>query len=431
MDLDLEILLRMIALGVLIVFSAFFSGSETALFSLSKLQLQKIKERNSLKSHRIIELITHPKRLLITILLGNELVNVSISAISTSLVLFFIADHFHDINAKWLNICIVVPFLLLFGEVLPKTIAIKNNESFAKIICRWLFFFQKLVFPIVWLVFKVTDLVVYTIVGERSKKEAPIMEEEFINLVEESSEAGIIKEYEKKLIYRVFDLGNMPISNIMAPRGSIFSLSYSMPFNKIIAAVSERHYAAVPIYEGNRDRILGILYAKSLLNLTTEQIEQGQETLNHIMVKPIFIPETKQVYDLFREFKFKKNQIAIVLDEFGGVIGLVTLDDLLEELFGEMKEQKPMDSLCIKKGKNWWLINAMMHIDELVNQTKTPLVNEEFETVGGFVFHLFGRLPSSGESIAYQDLVFTVKEMDITKITEIHVEKILKKSEAE
>ena len=146
-------------------------------------------------------------------------------------------------------------------------------------------------------------------------------------------------------------------------------------------------------------------------------------TLNKILAKPLFIPETKHVYDLFREFQFKKNQIAIVLDEFGGVIGLVSIEDILEELFGRMEEHKPQNALYRKQDENSWIIDASMTLEEFSTLTKVTLINEEFETVGGFVFDKFGKLPSVGDSIKYKGLTFTIKEKDVTRITEILVEK--------
>ena len=424
MEIDLSVLLRIIALGILIGFSAFFSSSETALFSLSKAQLQKFKEGKTKRGRKILKLLAQPKRLLITIVLGNEIVNISISAISTSLVLFLFVGQTNWLDPKWLNILFIVPFILLFGEVIPKTLAIQSNERFAFFICSLLVLFQKLVSPLVWLIFKLTDIVIFLLIGERTRKEHPVMEEEFISLVEESSEAGIIGENEKEWIYRVFDLGNIPVSKIMQPRGSIFSLPQEMPLPEMIAAISANYRPAIPIYETFRDRIIGILYAKTLLNLTPQQIENGQKTLKQILVPPIFIPETKQVYDLFREFQFKKNQIAIVLDEFGGVIGLVALDDILEELFGRLEKRQAQEVLYQKTAENSWLVQGIMPLEDFTNIIEAPLNHEEFETVGGFVFDLFGKLPEVGESMLHEGLKFSIQEVDVTKILKIRVTKL-------
>lgn len=424
MEIDLSVLLRIIALGILIGFSAFFSSSETALFSLSKTQLQKFKEAKTKRSKKILRLLAQPKRLLITILLGNEVVNISISAISTSLVLFLFVGQTNWLDPKWLNILFIVPFILLFGEVIPKTIAIQNNERFALFICSLLAFFQKLVSPLVWAIFKLTDMVVFFIIGERTRKEHPVMEEEFITLVEESSEAGIIGDNEKEMIYRVFELGNMPVSKIMEPRGSIFSLSKDMPLPEMIAEISANYRSAIPIYETFRDRIIGILYAKTLLNLTPEEIESGQETLKNLLVPPIFIPETKQVYDLFREFQFKKNQIAIVLDEFGGVIGLVAIGDILEELFGRLEDRQTQEMFYQKTSDNSWLVESIMPLEDFTDLIQVPFNHEEFETLGGFVFDLFGKLPEVGESIVHESVKFSIQEVDVTKILKIRVTRI-------
>lgn len=426
-DVDLSILLRIIAVGVLIILSGLFSGSETSLFSLTKIQLRKFKKSKSLVHQKILHLLEQPKRLLITILLGNELVNISISALSTSLVIYFLADQFQTIDPKWLTILLVVPFLLLFGEVMPKMIAIKNNERFAGMVCFFLAGFGRIGYPIVWLIFKLTDLVVFMIVGERGKKEAPIMEAEFITLVEESSEAGIVAENEKNLIYRVFDLGNMPISDIMSPRGSIFSLPYDMPLKEMVKEIRQHRYSSIPIYKENRDRIIGILYAKTILALKDyddNEVEANKKILDKLLVSPLFIPGTKQVYDLFRDVQFKKNQIAIVLDEFGGVIGLVTFSDILEELFGRIEEDHPQSKLWEKTGDYTWLVDARIPLEDFSLITKTPISHEEFETIGGFLFGLFGKLPQPGEIVRYKNLEFTVTNIDVTKINEIKVEKL-------
>ena len=421
MELDFSVIARLIAIGVLIVLSAFFSGSETALFSLSKLQLKKLKEKDSWKFKTILRLLSKPQKLLITILFGNEIVNISISAISASLVITFFAGQFESLNPKWLNILIVVPFLLLFGEVLPKTIAIKNNEGFANFISLPLHFFGLALYPIVFAVSKISKIVIRAIAGEYIE-DKPIMEEEFISLMEHSYESGVIREREKALIHRVFKLGNSPLSKIMTPRGSIFSLPYDMPFKKMIAQVSELRHSAVPIYKESNDRIVGILYTKSILDLSEEDKDAGEKTLDKILQEPLFIPATKNVYDLFREFQFKKNQIAIILDEFGGVIGLLTLSDLLEEVFGKIDGREVQDELIKREKENCWIIAARMELVQLSKTVGVTIKSEEFETIGGFVFNLFGKLPTKGQSINYNNLKFTVTEIDITRIVEVKLE---------
>ncbi|MBF0286522.1 MAG: HlyC/CorC family transporter [SAR324 cluster bacterium] len=431
MEFEWSVLLRIIALGALIVCSGFFSGSETALFSLSKLQLQKIREDRTKRGNIVLLLLSKPKRLLIAILMGNESVNISISAISTSLVLHFLADQFQFMDPKWFNILLVVPFLLLFGEVIPKTLAIQNNERHAFRVCNLLRTFQKMVSPLVWVIFKLTDLVVFLVVGERTKKEHPIMEEEFITLIEDSSEAGVIGENEKKLIHRVFELGNMPVSKVMTPRGSIFFLSVNVPLKEVVEEVSTNRHRIIPVYEENRDRIVGILHPKKLLDLTEEMLETGKIGLRDLLDQPVFIPEIKPVYDLFKEFKSKKNRIAIVLDEFGGVIGLASISDILEELFGRIDEMHnyDRDSAYEKLSDNRWMIDASIPIEELAVITKTRFYHEEFETFGGFVFGLFGKLPAVGDVITYKHLRLTIREVDLTIITKIEVERLNKRKE--
>ncbi len=405
---------------ILFFLSGFFSGSETALFSLSKIQIEKLVQTHPKKGQKIRNLLEQPRRLIITILLGNEFVNIAISSISAGIVIQIIGQ-----KIPWINILIVLPLLLLFGEITPKTIAIKNNERFSTFIISPLIYFTHWITPLRWFIRNISDRVVNLFVKESARKGSLLTEDVIKTIIEDGEKEGILDSIEKEFIYNIFDFGDARVDEVMTPRANLFYLPAEMPLQEMIQQIKEKHYSKVPIYKENRDDIIGILFATDLIGLTPEEIIDSETTLRRISRKPYFIPSTKRADELFKTFQRKKISIAIVLDEYGGVLGLVTMEDLLEEIFGEISDEyEKEDKQHEEISEHLYRVKASMPIEEFNELIGSELSSDEVDTIGGLIFSLFGELPKVKSTLIYNNLHFTVDKIVGNRIESIIVKKI-------
>jgi putative hemolysin len=407
-----------ILLVVIFIFlSAFFSGSETALFSLSKFQIEKLVEENPDKGKRIRDLIERPKRLIITIILGNEFVNVAISSLSAGIIIRI----FHQ-EIPWINIGIVLPILLIFSEITPKTIALKNNTKFASFVVTPLSYLSRFTTPVRWFIRNISDGIVNIFVKSSERRESILTEDVIRTIVEEGEKEGIIDSLEREFIYKVFDFGDMKVDEVMTPRANLFCLSADTSLDEIIKKIKEKHYSKVPVYKDDQDNIIGILFATDLIGLTDEEIKNSDVTLKKILRKPYFVPITKRADELFKTFQKEKISIAIVLDEYGGVLGLVTMEDLLEVIFGEISDEfEKEDKLYEKVSDSVRRVKASMTLDEFNELFGSNIFLEDVDTIGGFVFSLFGEFPKPKSVVNYHDFTFTVERVSGNRIEAILV----------
>ncbi|MGC9362955.1 MAG: hemolysin family protein [Fidelibacterota bacterium] len=411
--------IEMALLVVLLFLSGFFSGSETALFSLTKVQIEKLGLTHEKKGRNIKILLERPRRLIITILLGNEFVNISISSISAALIIAFFGE-----ELPWINIVIVLPVLLLVGEITPKTIAIKKNEGFALFVAAPLYFFSRMVAPIRWLIRTLSDRIVDLFIGGDSRTGSILTEDVIKTIVEEGEKEGIIDSLEREYIYNVFDFGDARMDDVMTPRINMFCLPADMPLDEMICEIKQNHYSKVPVYRDNKDNIVGILFANDLIELSINKDAKVEKSLTKILRQPYFVPMTKRVDELFQTFQRRKISVAIVLDEYGGVQGLVSMEDLLEAIFGDITDEFEDDSEQHEQlDESLFRINANMSLDEFNELLGVGLASEDVDTIGGFVFALFGELPKAKSSIKYENLIFTVEKIKNNRIDSLLVKK--------
>jgi len=404
---------------LLLFFSAFFSASETAFFSLSNLQIEKLVQKKPNKGNKIRNILKQPRQLIITILLGNEFVNIAISSISAGIIITIFGK-----ETPWINIALVLPVLLLFGEITPKTYAIYNNEKFSSFAVTPLTFFKKWITPLRWLIRKISDKISNIFVKESSRKGSILTEDVVKTIIEEGEKEGVLDTQEKERIYKIFDFGDTKVNEVMTPRSNLFYLPIEMPLTEMIQKIKQKHFSKVPIYKKNHDNIIGVLFATDLIGLSQDKLENSKATLKRILRKPYFTPDTKRVDELFRTFQRKKISLSIVLDEYGGVQGLVTMEDLLEEIFGEIadeyeKEQKHHEKLADRIFK----VKANMPLPDFNILVGSKFTSDEVETIGGLVFSLFGELPQEKMSIKYHNLDFIVEKISGNRIDSLIVKK--------
>ena len=312
----------------------FFTSSEAALFSLGRLRLQKLKEEEHSRYLLIERLLSRPRRLIISLLIGNETINVAIASLTSALFISFWGD-----VAKWVAIPVVVFVILLFGEVIPKTISVNYPEKIAPFVSGPVERFAEIVGPLRWILEKIVNsaLKLFRVASESSPP--PLTEEFFKQLVETGQKEGTLEEIEKELIHRVFKFGDQTVKNIMTPRAAVFALPLTTKLEKAIEALREHRFSRVPVYGKNLDSIVGVLYAKDLLGAGEQGKRAGEVSLRNFLRKPYFVPLSNKLDDLFRELRKQRNHLAVVVNEYGGLVGIVTLEDLLEELFGEIYDE--------------------------------------------------------------------------------------------
>jgi len=412
----LEVVLFVCMMGL----SGFFSSSETALFSLSNSQLEQMRRDQHRRIGLIQHLLSQPRRLIITILIGNELVNVTASVISAAVIIRVLGA-----ENKWINLLIMVPLLLLVGEITPKVMAIRHNVAFAGAESKLIDLFARLIRPIRWAVRYVADHFITLIIGKERSRGNIITEDMVRTLAREAVGEGALDRHEAQYIDQIFDFGNKTIEDIMTPRSDIFFLPQNMPLKDIITELSQKRHTKVPIYQEHRDNICGILHARDLLGIDKTKHTLDLQGMQKLLHKPYFVPESKLAADLFRTFQERKFSIALTVDEYGGVTGLVTMEDLLECIFGEI--HSPSDEhyqIGIKdREKGRFVVDGSITIIEFNAEMDSNLSDQWGETIGGLLLHHYGELPPEGARIEFDGFVFTIVEVDENRIKTVEFEK--------
>ncbi len=404
--------LAVLLIGCLVCLSAFFSGSETALFSLNAVDRESI--RQSGDSAVLDRLLEHPRRVLASVLFGNELVNVGLSTICAGLVL-----QVHP-NRPWLNLLVATPILLIAGEVLPKSIAFRFARRTAVAIARPLSLWATVISPLRRILSRLADAVVARLGGGSYVQES-LQEAELLQIIDEGRQTGTIGEMEQELIEAVFEFSDTPVSKIATPRPDIVSVPLTIPFPKLIDLLREHRISRLPIYQGRRDNVVGVLLAKSLLRFKDDR-DPGPRELKALLQEPYFVPTSKPASELLRELQLARTHMALVVDEHGSLDGLVTMDDLLGELVGELFDEQDDESEEISRIRpDVWNVAGSMDVDDFEEQTGLELPEGDYHTVAGFVFSELGHLPSKGETLVWEGTQFEVTGLDERRITEITV----------
>lgn len=341
-----EILPELILLAALVGASAFFSGTEVAVFSLRRVDRQQLARSERKTDRLLLRLITRPRRLIATLLVGNELVNVSMSVVVASIVPVLFPGR-SEVQLALLATFFALPILLFFGEITPKTVAIKTSMAWSRRAARPLWGFFLLVTPVRVVVRAVAAVIMLPFGGAGQTGPQDLSEDEFKALVDAGSAEGQVRADERRLIHRVFEFGDKTVDQVMVPRRRIFALAYDLPTARLIKEVAEGGYSRVPIYQKSLDRLLGIVYAKDLLVQGTGL--SSPKRLVDLLHEPLFVPRSMAVERLFRVFKQRKTHMAVVVNEYGKVVGLVTMEDLLEELFGEIHDEREDLKAMVKR----------------------------------------------------------------------------------
>ena len=403
----------------LILLSAFFSGSETALFSLSRIQLKKLENSNTDGAKRIIKLLRKPRRLLITLLLGNTFVNMALSSLATLLALDFAALH-PNLNLSALitfQVVVTTVLILIFGEITPKLIALANANTMSKIIALPVRVIEILLYPIVSVFMGFNQLV--------SKKQSVdkhlgqrFTSEEFHKLIQSESSKHSLEEHEKKMLVGLFRFKEAEISEIYVPRVKITAIEEDQSLDELRDLIVGSGYSRIPVYRDTIDDIIGIVYVKDLL------IYPERKTIKELTRPVWFVTENMKIQTLLNQFKSKKLQVAVVVDEYGGTSGIVSLEDVLEEIVGEIHDEYDHDEIpeIVKKDANTYILSGAFSVRQFNQEFGTDIEADEYDNIAQFLLENFNHVPSVKESYAYgQTMVFEVLESDERSIKQIQL----------
>jgi len=401
-------------LVVLFVFSAFFSGSETAFFSLGKVRFKQIENLRSPAAKKAIYLLSDPHKLIITILIGNTLVNIAASSI--------MADIFYtQMGEKGIGVSIIVMLLiiLVFGEVTPKMFALSNAQKFSFFASFPLLFFERLFAPLRYFFSKVAGGLVRAL-GLRIPSEKPrITEQEIRHLFSIGKKKGVVKAKEKSMIEGILQFKDLNAADIMTPRIDVAALHLTEKQDELIREVKENQYSRLPVYIHNLDNIVGVIHAKDFL------LAPPATSTRELVRKPYFVPESMRIDDLLHDLQRIKIHMAIVTDEYGVTSGVVTIEDILEEIVGEIRDELDFERPKIRKiDQKTFEADGQVHINDINEEIGLGIETEEVDTIGGFVVLKMGKIPQAGDSIEINGYLITVDDVSKNRITSLKIEKI-------
>ncbi|MFB6079700.1 MAG: hemolysin family protein [Haloferacaceae archaeon] len=395
---------------VLLALSAFFSSSEIAMFSLAKHRVDALVEDGVTSARTVQALKSNPHRLLVTILVGNNIVNIAMSSIATGLFAIYFSRGQSVIAATFG----ITTLVLLFGESAPKSYAVENTESWALRIARPLKYTEYLLLPLV-VVFDYLTRAINRVTGGRSAIETSyVTREEIRDIIETGEREGVLEEEEREMLQRIFRFNNTIAKEVMTPRLDMTAVPKDAPLDEAIGSCIQSDHEHLPVYDGTLDNIIGIVNLRDLIR--ERNYGEGNACLTDLVQPTLHVPESKNVDDLLQEMQENRMEMAIVIDEFGTTEGLVTLEDMVEEIVGDIldgDEEEPFEFLddgsCLVRGE--------VNIDEVNEVLDIELPEgEEFETLAGFVFNRAGRLVEEGEVITYEGVTIRIEEVEDTRI---------------
>ncbi|MBL1215735.1 MAG: HlyC/CorC family transporter [Ignavibacteriae bacterium] len=423
---------RLILLALFVLFSAFFSGSEVAIFSIDKKKVKDLNFSASLSGRYIINLLDYPRRLLVTILIGNTIFNVAASILAVTLALDFAADWQVSTDLMLLvQIVLLTIIILIFGEITPKVFASKHPVIFAKIIAIPLYWVSVLIFPVSKIITDVFKLAFSKVKINRAKN--AILHSEIAELANIGIERGTIEEDEHELIHGLVSFKTVTTREVMTPRVDITAIPVETEFYELMNIITESGHSRIPLYEDSLDNIIGVIYAKDLLPHLGSKDSQDDFSLRKIARKVLFVPETKLISDLMHEFQEKNMHLGIVVDEYGGTAGLISLEDILEEIVGEIRDEYDNEELEITRiSEKKFILLGKVPIDEMNELLEYDFSseNDDYDTVGGFILNLAGSIPEEGNVFEYENFRFTINEVESQRINKVQLE-IIEKSEEE
>lgn len=402
--------IQLVILVVLIILSAFFSSAETALTTLSDVKVRAMVDADP--AGRVLTLqkiLDNRSKLISAILIGNNVVNISASSLMTSLVIRIWGN-----AAVGIGTGILTLLVLIFGEIVPKTWAMCNNEKLSLAYARVIYFLMQLLTPVIFIIDKISGFFL-SIMHIDSSARATMTENELKTYVDVSHEDGVIEQEEKKLIYNVFEFGDSVAKDIMIPRIDMTTIDVNATYDELLSLFRESMYTRIPVYENDSDNIIGIVIVKDFLLIEDREHFKIQD----IMREGYYTYEYKKTADLLLEMRLSTTNISLVLNEYGATVGMITIEDLLEEIVGEIRDEFDADEeeLLKKIGDNEYEVGGSMKLDDINDVLDTKFDSEDYDSIGGIMIELLDRFPTEGESATTETgITLTAKKVDNNRI---------------
>ncbi|MDW8802513.1 hemolysin family protein [Clostridium sp. A1-XYC3] len=423
-----SILPELLLILFLILINAFFAAAEMAIVSLNKNKVNLLAEEGNEKAKLLLKLTEEPSRFLSTVQVGITLAGFFASASASASIADNLSPLLNELGIPYsekisvILITIVLSYItLVFGELFPKRIALQKSETLAMFAVKPIIVVSKLTLPFVKLLSGSTNLLLRIFGINIDNLEEKVSKEEIKSLIEVGQEHGVINETEKEMINGIFEFDNKLAKEVMTPRTEVFLINIDTPIDKVIDDILEEQFSRIPVYEGDIDNIIGILYIKDVF---IEGRKTGMEKVDirKILRPAYFVPETKNIDDLFKELQNTKNHMSILIDEYGGFSGIVSIEDLIEEVMGNIFDEYDEVQQDIKKiDNNTFILDGLLPIDEVNEHLHLDIESYNTDTIGGFVVSLLGSIPKDNDQnvIEYENLIFKIE-----KVTEKRIEKL-------
>lgn len=405
-------------LVIMLILCALASASETALTSISRIKLRNLVEEGDKKATEIEQLLANPNVFLSTILVVNSVATIVASSLATLLALRF-SQTWGDL-VETLILSLVV---LIFCEITPKTAAVQNPLRWARVLVDPVRGAAWLLGPIIWALSRITNSLVHLLGGQAVRHGPFVTEEELRLLVTVGEEEGVLEEAETDMIHSIFEFADTPVREVMIPRIDIVALASDLTVEQAVDQALEGGFSRIPVYEATLDNIVGVLYTKDML----KQMREGHDAqpIRNLVRPAYFVPETKKLDDLLREIRQKRVHMMMVIDEYGSVSGLVTIEDLVEEIVGDIQDEYDHEEMLYEQvNDHEYTFSARISIDDFNELMETKLENEEYDTLGGFLYAQLDKIPVAGDTITFGHHRFTILTTRGRRIVKVQVEKL-------
>lgn len=409
---------ELLVLGFLLLLSAFFSGSETALFAANRLRLRYRRDEGDARARTALGLLDNPARLLSTLLIGNNIVNTATAVVATAVLVRLLGPERGPVYA----FVVVTIVVLLLAEITPKTLAAHHADRFVLLAARPVAWLATLLSPVNRVLSFLTNVLARPL-GGRVRADAPMVtEEEIQSLVRMGEEQGVLEEDESEMIHSIIELGDTVVREVMVPRVDMVCVEADDPIEAVLDVVRAHGHSRIPVYHDTIDQIVGLVHVKDLLSGFRDGRLQG--AVRDFTRPAHFVPDSKRLDDLFREMRREQVHMAIAVDEYGGTAGLVTIEDLLEEIVGPIRDEYDKEDAPIKElSEGVALVDGRLHIEEVNAALDLQLPVGEVDSLGGFVYSLLGHMPAQGERVAFDRVELAVERVEGHRIEQVRITK--------
>ncbi len=411
--------IQIVAIVFLILLSAFFSSAETALTTVNKHRLRSLAEQGNKSARKVLKLVENPAKMISAILIGNNIVNISASSLTTTVVTEQFGNPYVGVATGILTLVV-----LLFGEITPKTVATLYSEKISLIYIHIVAPMTMILTPVIWIVDKLSSVIYLVLRIDKSKAKEQMTEGELRTIVDVSVEDGVIEKEEKSMINNVVDFGDSKAKDVMVPRANMALVSMDASFEEVFELFDKEHYSRLPVYDENKDSIVGILYMKDLFlyQNQSDRIKQAF-SVETIMREPFFVYEYQKTSSIMAEMRNRFVSLAIVLDEYATAVGLITIEDLIEEIVGEIRDEFDMDELetVTKLEENRYEVDGAMKLSDLEDSIGIKLESENYDSLGGYVIELLDHLPAENETVKKDGITLKVVSMDNNRIERVAI----------